>query len=232
MNRFGDDDDDDGADDRPKFGPGGRHGQVEHYLRDLDVWRRRAAGSGRLVVWGAAALVLVLLGFMTLYQVQPEEVGVVRPVRQIHPDDGARPAREDAVRRAGVQDSRSSASSRRSSAFAPPRPPSAAPSAQADFNAEAMMLTGDLNVAVVEWIVQYRSRGSRTCYLFKVRNITETFRAMNEAVMRQVVGDRTVTEVLTVGRQAIETRVGRAAARAHPAVRDGDHASSRSCCRT
>ncbi len=41
---------------------------------------------------------------------------------------------------------------------------------------------------------------------FKVRNVTDTFRAMNEAVMRQVVGDRTVTEVLTVGRQAIETR--------------------------
>jgi membrane protease subunit HflK len=44
-------------------------------------------------------------------------------------------------------------------------------------------------------------------YLFKVRNLTDTFRAMNEAVMREVVGDRTVTEVLTVGRQAIEARV-------------------------
>jgi membrane protease subunit HflK len=69
-----------------------------------------------------------------------------------------------------------------------------------------MMLTGDLNVAVVEWIVQYRV-ADPYLYLFKVRNVTDTFRAMNEAVMRQVVGDRTVTEVLTVGRQAIETRV-------------------------
>jgi membrane protease subunit HflK len=44
-------------------------------------------------------------------------------------------------------------------------------------------------------------------YLFRVRNLTDTFRAMNEAVMREVVGDRTVTEVLTIGRQEIESRV-------------------------
>jgi membrane protease subunit HflK len=69
-----------------------------------------------------------------------------------------------------------------------------------------MMLTGDLNVAAVEWIVQYRVADPFQ-YLFKVRNLTDTFRAMNEAVMREVVGDRTITEVLTVGRQAIEVRV-------------------------
>ena len=68
------------------------------------------------------------------------------------------------------------------------------------------MLTGDLNVAVVEWIVQFRV-ADPYLYLFKVRNIVETFRDMNEAVMRAVVGDRTVTEVLTVGRQEIETTV-------------------------
>ena len=75
-----------------------------------------------------------------------------------------------------------------------------------DFAGEAEMLTGDLNVAVVEWIVQYRI-GDPYLYLFKVRNLEETFRAMNEAVMREVVGDRTVTEVLTIGRQEIEARV-------------------------
>ena len=68
---------------------------------------------------------------------------------------------------------------------------------------ESLMLTGDLNVAVVEWIVQYRVADPYN-YLFKVRNVEETFRDMNEAVMREVVGDRTVTEVLTIGRQDIE----------------------------
>src|SRR3970282_1747456 len=76
----------------------------------------------------------------------------------------------------------------------------------ANFASESVMLNGDLNVAVVEWIVQYRVSDPYQ-YLFKVRNLTDTFRSMNEAVMREVVGDRTVAEVLTGGREAFETRV-------------------------
>jgi membrane protease subunit HflK len=67
---------------------------------------------------------------------------------------------------------------------------------------ESHMLTGDLNAAVVEWVVQYRIVDPYK-YLFQVRNVRETFRDMSEAVMRGVVGDRTVNEVLTVGRQEI-----------------------------
>ena len=67
---------------------------------------------------------------------------------------------------------------------------------------ESHMLTGDLNAAVVEWVVQYRIVDPYK-YLFQVRNVRETFRDMSEAVMREVVGDRTVNEVLTVGRQEI-----------------------------
>jgi membrane protease subunit HflK len=68
------------------------------------------------------------------------------------------------------------------------------------------MLTGDLNVADVEWIAQYRVDDPFK-YLFKVRNVTKTFRDMNEAVMRAVVGDRSVDEVITVGRLEIEDDV-------------------------
>lgn len=75
-------------------------------------------------------------------------------------------------------------------------------------NEESAMLTGDLNVAVVEWTTQYRV-SDPYLYMFKVRNITETFRDMNEAVMRTVVGDRSVTEVLTIGRQEIASEVER-----------------------
>jgi membrane protease subunit HflK len=67
---------------------------------------------------------------------------------------------------------------------------------------ESNMLTGDLNAAVVEWVVQYRIVDPYN-YLFRVRNVRETFRAMTEAVMRKIVGDRTVNEVLTVGRAEI-----------------------------
>ena len=73
---------------------------------------------------------------------------------------------------------------------------------------EKLMLTGDLNVAVVEWIAQYRVKDPYR-YLFKVRNVRTTFRDMNEAVMRQIIGDRSVSEVLTIGRQEIETEAER-----------------------
>jgi len=67
---------------------------------------------------------------------------------------------------------------------------------------EAMMLTGDLNVAVVEWIVQYKIKDPYK-YLFKIRDAEATFRYMNEAVVRKVVGDNSVDEVITVGRARI-----------------------------
>ena len=67
---------------------------------------------------------------------------------------------------------------------------------------ESNMLTGDLNAAVVEWVVQYRIDDPYN-YLFRVRDVENTLRDLSEAVMRQVVGDRTVDEVLTVGRQEV-----------------------------
>jgi membrane protease subunit HflK len=79
---------------------------------------------------------------------------------------------------------------------------------QRDLRRESLMLTGDLNVAVVEWITQYRI-SDPFLYLFKVRNVPETFRNMNEAVMREVIGDRSVNEVLTIGRQEIASEVER-----------------------
>lgn len=69
---------------------------------------------------------------------------------------------------------------------------------------EASMVTGDLNVSVVEWVVQYRIADAEK-YLFHVREPGSTLRDATEAVMREVVGDRTVDEVLTVGRQEIES---------------------------
>ena len=72
----------------------------------------------------------------------------------------------------------------------------------ANFNDESAMLTGDLNVAVVEWIVQYKIKNAED-FLFNVRNPESTFRDMSEAAMRQVVGDHSVDEVITTGRASI-----------------------------
>lgn len=72
--------------------------------------------------------------------------------------------------------------------------------------AESLMLTGDLNAAEVQWIVQFRIKDPYQ-FLFRVRNAEKTFRDMNEAIMRGVIGDRTVDEILTVGRQEIASVV-------------------------
>lgn len=177
----------------------------DRYTPDIDMWKTRASQSRRPIALAAVALVLVVVLANTLYQIQPEEVGVVlrlgKYVRTTEPGLRAKIPFVEEVRKVQVQRQLKEEFGFRTEAAAARTRYSAA-----DFTPEAVMLTGDLNVAVVEWIVQYRV-SDPYLFLFKVRNLTGTFRAMNEAVMREVVGDRTVTEVLTIGRQGIESRV-------------------------
>lgn len=71
---------------------------------------------------------------------------------------------------------------------------------------ESLMLTGDLNTGIVEWIVQFRIKDP-VQFAFRIRNIRETIRNMSEAMMRLVVGDHTINEVLTSGREEIRKQV-------------------------
>jgi len=64
------------------------------------------------------------------------------------------------------------------------------------YDSESLMLTGDLNVAVVPWIVQFRIKDPYK-YLFKVRNVRSTLRDLSESTMRLVVGDRSINEVIS-----------------------------------
>ncbi len=155
-----------------------------------------------LIFFIVAAILLLAVGRATFYQVQPEEVGVVlrfgKFIKTTNPGLRTKIPFVDTVENVPVQRQlkqefgfRTVDVGVRSSFTA------------VDFAGEALMLTGDLNVAVVEWIVQYRISDPYN-NLFRVRNVVDTFRDMNEAVMREIVGDRTVTEVLTVGRQEIE----------------------------
>jgi len=73
-----------------------------------------------------------------------------------------------------------------------------------DGRRETEMVTGDLNAALVEWVVQYRIADPAK-FLFEVREPGATLRYVSESVMREVVGDRTVDEVITIGRQEIES---------------------------
>jgi modulator of FtsH protease HflK len=162
---------------------------------------RPPAARVRIVLVGAALLILVLTGY---YQIEPDEVGVIQRfgkyVRTSDPGPHIKvPFGVETVTKVPVQRQlkeefgfRTLRSGVRSE-FAPPTP---------ETTGESGMLTGDLNVAVVEWIVQYRIRDARQ-YLFHIRNVQHTFRDMAEAAMRQVVGDHSVDEVLTTGREAI-----------------------------
>lgn len=74
-----------------------------------------------------------------------------------------------------------------------------------DMANEKNMVTGDLNAAVVEWVVQFHISDARD-FVFNFIEPQSTLRDMSEAVMREVIGDRSIDEVLTVGRQEIEVQ--------------------------
>ncbi len=67
----------------------------------------------------------------------------------------------------------------------------------------SLMLTGDRNCAEVHWVVRYKIKNLKE-YLFNVRNVKSTIRDVSEAVMRRLIGDRSIDEVLTIGRRDIE----------------------------
>ena len=157
----------------------------------------------RTAATGLLALVVLVSLFGTVFQIEPEEVGVIlrfgKYARTAEPGLHFKLPFVEDMTRVPVQRQLKQEFGFRTvevgtrTEFA---------TQERRFADEAVMLTGDLNVAVVEWIVQYRVSDPRK-YLFEVRNLEETFRAMNEAIMRETVGDRTVTEVVTVGRQEL-----------------------------
>jgi len=159
----------------------------------------------RTILLGVGGVLALVLVWGIFYQVQPEEVGVVtrfgRYVRTTEPGLRIKMPLLETVYKVPVQ-----RQLKQEFGFLTVEPGSRTRYSDAYFADTSVMLTGDLNVAVVEWIVQYRV-ADPYLYLFRVRNVEGTFRDMTEAVMRAVVGDRTVTEVLTVGRQEIESTV-------------------------
>jgi membrane protease subunit HflK len=161
------------------------------------------APPGRVVAGVLLLVVLGLLSFTTTFTIDPEEEGVVtrfgRFDRIVAPGLHFKlPSPVESVWKVPTQ-----RQLKEEFGFRTVRTEGRTEYSEAALDEEKLMLTGDLNVAVVEWIAQYRVSDPYK-FLFKVRNVQSTFRDMNEAVMRQIVGDRSVTEVLTIGRQEIE----------------------------
>ena len=68
---------------------------------------------------------------------------------------------------------------------------------------EALMLTGDMNILAIEFIVQYKIKSSRE-YLFNVADIDDTIGKAAEASMREVIGKSKIDEALTTGKAQIQ----------------------------
>jgi membrane protease subunit HflK len=149
----------------------------------------------------AAVLILILWG--SIYQVAPEEMGVIlrfgRFVRTTEPGLHAKlPLGVERLLRVPVQ-----RQLKLEFGFRTVRPGINSEFINnAETKAESVMLTGDLNVVDAEWIVQYKIRDPYK-FLFKMRDSEGKFRDMTEAVVRRVVGDSSVDEIITVGRERL-----------------------------
>ena len=70
------------------------------------------------------------------------------------------------------------------------------------FNDESIMLTGDLNVVDVEWVIQFQIKDAKN-FLFNVKDVRKNLFDISQAVVREVVGEHTVTETITEARDEI-----------------------------
>jgi modulator of FtsH protease HflK len=171
-----------------------------------NVRRFRPRTPGRVVVRVLLIAAAVIFLFTTWFTIEPEESGLVlrfgRFVRQVPSGLHMKlPYPLETVTKVPVE-----RQLKEEFGFRTAETGTRTTYSEEDLTAESLMLTGDLNVAVVEWTAQFRVREPYK-YLFKVRDVRKTFRDMNETVMREVVGDRSVNEVLTVGRQEIAAEV-------------------------
>jgi membrane protease subunit HflK len=180
--------------------------EPEEFVRMAREALVRLRGSRRVLFLVAAVVVVLATLASSYYQVEPDEVALVtrfgRFVRTSNPGPhGKFPFGVEQVQKVPVQ-----RQLKQEFGFRTVRA-----DIQSSFRkdektaAESLMLTGDLNVATVEWIVQYKIADPYK-YLFRLRDVEETFRLMAEASMRTVVGDHSVTELLTVGREAIAAK--------------------------
>jgi membrane protease subunit HflK len=159
-------------------------------------------GKNRLYVKNILiALVIFLVIVSSLFTIGPEEVGVItrfgKYVRKVEPGLNLKMPVIETLYKVAVERQQ-----KEEFGFRTVKPGIQTEYTKAGTIDESMMLTGDLNLADVEWVVQYRIEDPYS-YLFKVREPVIALRDISEASMREIVGDRTVNEVLTVGRAEI-----------------------------
>jgi len=177
-------------------------GPSEEFMKNAEKKLKNLKGIGPIIV---TAIVLIAGLFSSFYAVGPDEVGVIRRfgkyVRTTNPGLHLKIPFIEKVDNVKVK-----YIFKEEFGFRTTRPGIVSQYSAREYFDESLMLTGDLNVLVVEWIVQFKVKDP-VKLLFNVRNPLGTIRNISEAVMRQVVGDNTVNEVLTTRRVEINQEV-------------------------
>lgn len=174
----------------------------------LDSIRQTLKKFETSYVWIFIAALLMLVIFWTgWFTVQPEETGIVQRFGKVvdSADPGLHfkiPFGIDTVRLVPTTRVLKEEFGFRTLASVPGQKTQYNPGDE--YTEESLMLTGDLNVIDVQWIIQYRIEDPIS-YLFKVRDTPKTIRDTTEAVMRRAVGNRLGSGVLTTGRVAVSS---------------------------
>ena len=155
-----------------------------------------------LILLGVLAVFVIIILATSFYQVSTDEEGVIRRFGKYTTTTGPGlhlklPFGIDKVTKVPVQ-----RILKEEFGFRTVRPGVRSQYTRGSATNESLMLTGDLNSAVVEWIVQYRVLNPDD-FLFKVRNVRAIIRDASESIMRQVVGDRSVDEVIILSRREV-----------------------------
>jgi membrane protease subunit HflK len=192
------------------FPPGGRppSSELEEILAQIQQrWRGFRVGP---IIGLVAVVVALIFLWSSWFTVQPEETGIVQRFGKIARTAGPGlhfkwPYGIETVRLIPTARVLKEEFGFRSLASVPgQRTQYTGHTGNQAYKSESLMLTGDLNVIDVQWIIQYRIEDPIR-YLFQVRDAPKTIRDITEAVMRRVVGNRIGSDVLTVGRVAVST---------------------------
>ncbi len=174
-----------------------------------ELFRQSQHNFSQLYQWLPTAFfifVVMLIGLTSFYSIEPDEVGVVRRfgkyVRTTQPGlHWKLPFSIEELDKVKVK-----RIFKEEFGFRTIRPGIQTEYSRGSYMDESLMLTGDLSVIDVTWIVQYRIKDP-VKYLFNIRNPRDTLRTLSESVMNKVIGDSSVSEALTTRRIDINLEV-------------------------
>jgi len=184
-----------------------RQDPLEQALEAIVKKIKSSGGPPKKLILGIIVVALVLFGAQSaFYKIDTEETGVILRlgesigttppglhmkipfgIDQVIPVKTGRVLKEEFGFRTERADVRSTYSSR-------------------EYDEESLILTGDLNVTDLEWVVQYQIMDP-VKYLFNIEDPTATIRDLSEAILRAIIGNSKVTDVLTTERERLAIQV-------------------------